>query len=1222
MSEVTITPFLLALDVVQNAVDYTALLEYMKQNYKKEVIFLNGMDFLDSGGRVSKNETKNDRKSRHDGSSSIAKGIKSKIDGDVSKLLDAKKKAIAASEKAAAKTKDGAPKSGKKGKSPSDSKPSAPFDGLIDVLYLIQNYPYLGNQVVDMENAGYPIDAFFAVIPENGAEPTAYSKKTEKSGRVPQKRTIPGSDLDFTNNPSCYPPARWPLIRPSVSKKVAFLDVKAASDVESTFKEIEKAIISVVQARDQFNEQFQDRKFVEIPAVVPNLTYEAFKDYLTTHPDDYTNGLYIQLQSNNFKVKPPLPPPSLQDMYENLFNRELQTLTRKVVQFEKIDPPDPIFNLETPSSVVPLIYKLKKLKITPENAAVCSAVTSFAATPANQYAYAGAKFDQMIAAVNKKYQLGLPNSFFDWSQWNISCEYQSIVEEIQDAISQASVVESFLDEQAGVLFLLTLAPVSKTNGHILSNYSMPQMMSDLGEYMNYFLTQPQQETKKGRGVQSPANIVKNKEDPFSLLPSIVSRFLKSDSPIYRLPLSQSNAEKLSSSYVFKSNMHVEITRDIIPSGITFGSHIFFNEIFSVVSAKERIVVTLVEGLKILIEPPFKVTIIFIEQSIYFDGKDMVLKTSNQDAMVISEDSSLVMRDDLGRPTIVYANGTISRYENDVWTSVDAEGVAYRKNEQGEMEKLDLPRGRITDTAAHSDCIIRPDEIEYFIQDDGSRKMSVRSALTIDQQKDKIQYDIPNFPIIQCSDGTKTMEINVFTITFKENLATFSSEDYKLTITPEYVNINHKNAELYISPSRVEIKTDNQVLVADEDGTERLGEVLSEAPKKKVEVVKSRFGDVYPIKETMLEPQLNELYHTFVPRFFYIRDDLSATEFLRSDVLPPVDKECRSTLLHPTGCECKILTRHLADPEAIQRIYIERQSMSKPERANIMKGLHIPKASKQKKSPPKETNENKLVEGGINDIDSQEDNVVVEAETVRQSMLYDTKVFTQALTNCLTRSHENFLKELQPEPEVEQEPLAMPKVTPPPRVLIMQYNKYRNTTDNFWNSPEGTFSMPEETHEHSPRPQSPRMALFDPPRFFDENEGDKPPEEIEEEKPVSPKKTLTRSVSNGSGKGTTRPRTLSTRTSAIAFGKVKANNPAKFSMSVTNSGTTPLHYTVTSPKNPLLKVLTPPGVVYPGLKMELEVELLPGSPQEIIDSLVIKTPLFQMPIPITATIVEE
>lgn len=1217
MSEVTITPFLLALDFVQNAVDPTALNEYMKQNYKKEVIFLNGMDFLDSGGRVSKSETKSDRKSRHDGSSAVAKGIKTKIDADVTKLLDAKKKAIAASEKAAAKTKDGAPKSGKKGKSPADSKPNAPFDGLIDVLYLIQNYPYLGNQVVDMENAGYPIDAFFAIIPEAGAEVTPYTKKLEKSGRVQQKKTIPGCDLDYTNNPNCYPPARWPLIRPSVSKKVAFLDVKVPSDVESAFKEIEKAIISVVQSREQFNEQFQNRKFVEIPSIVPNLTYDNFIDYLSSHAEDYTNGLYIQLQAHKFRTTKPSPPPTIAEMYEELFNLELQTLNRKVVVADKKEVPDPIFNLDSPSSVLPLIYKLKKWKFTQENAAACSAVTSFVTTPTNQYAYAGTKFDQMIASVNKKYQLGLPNSFFDWSQWNISCEYQTVVEEVQDAISQASIVETYLDDQLGVLFLLTLAPVSKTNGHILSSYNMPQMISDLGEYMNLFLTAPQQETKKGRGPQSPAAVIKAKEDPLCLLPSIPSRFAKQDNLIYRLPLTQTNAEKFSSSYVFKSNMRIEITRDILPSGITFGSHIFFKDLFSIVSLKERTVFTVVEGLKILIEPPFRVTILFLEQSIYYDGRDLVCKSSNENAMIIAEDNSFILKDDEGRPTIAYPNGTIARYENDRWSCVDVEGIAYRKNENGELEKLDIPHGKITDVATHTDYHIRPDEIEYYIEADGSRKIMFRLNFTIDQKPDRMQFDIPNFPIIQSSDGTKSMDINVCNVTFKGESATVTCAEYKLSITPECINIAHNEADIYITPTRIEIKTDNQVLVADEDGTERLGEVPAEPPKKKVEIVKSRFGDVYPIKETLLEPQLNDLYHIFVPRFFYIRDDLSATEFLRQDVLPPVEKENRSTLLHPSGCECKILTRHTMNEEQIPRIYIERSPLSKPERANIMKGLHIPKPNANKKK------EKKVENVGMGDIDSQEDNSMMEAETVRQSILYDTRVFTQALANCLDRAHQSFLNDNTPEPEVVEDKPPIPPVTPNPRILIMQYNKYRNNLQSFWDAPEGTFSMPAETHEHSPRPQSPRMALFDPPRFFDSKEGDIPPETEEDPKPSSPRnKQLTRSTSNGSSKGITRPRTLSTNTSAIAFGRVKANNPAKFSMAVTNSGTTPLHYTVTSPKNPLLKVLTPPGVVYPGLKMNLEVELLPGSPQEIIDSLVIKTPLFQMPIPITATIVDE
>ena len=1205
MSEVTVTPFILSLDVVQSSIDFAALCEYMKTNYKKEVAILNGQDFADSGGRLSKNEMKGDKKVRHDSSSTIAKGIKAKIDADLVKLLDAKKKLIAASEKAAAKAKDQAPKSQSKKDKKSDSRPSVPFDGVIDILYIITNFPYLGTQLQDMENAGVPFDAFFAIVPEKGPELIPYTKKPDKSSRAQQKRSITGFELDYTQNPTCYPPARWSTLRSSASLKTSFIDVPGGEDAEANFREIEKAVINVVGSKDLFNNQFGQRKIINIPTVIPNVTMNFFLEYLTDHADDYMNAIYLQLQSTEFHTAPPPEPPSTQDIYESIFEKELESINRKVIIYEKPDPPDPVFNLEPPPSITSLIYNLKKWEFTRENAAICSALTSFVTMPSNQYAYAGTKFDQIVANANKKYQFGLPPSFFDWSQWNLSTELQSAVDEIQDAISTSSVVETLLDEQLGVLFILTLAPVSRTNGHVLSKYYMPPMIDGLGEYMKNFGDANSADAKKGRSNLSPHLVVKNGGDPNSLLPSIASRFADQNQPIYRLPISLTNNGENCSSYVFESQLRIEVERNVTPSGITFGTHSFFKDLFSISSTEDRIVISVIEGLKVIIEPPFKVTILFIEQSIYYDGSDLILKSSNENAMIISKDNSFVMKDESGRPTIVYPNGTISRYEKEKWVYCDSEGNSYEKDSNGNKLMLNLPHGKITDIPTHVDYHIRPDDIEYYVNDDGSRKIMFRIDFSIDQQPGKTLFDIPQFPIIQAESGTKSMEINRFEISFKDKTAEISCEDYKISIGDSTVFVQHKDTEMAYTLKRVEIKSGGNVFVADADGTERFGEVPKETPKKKADIVKSRFGDVYPVKETLLEPQLAHLHHVFVPRFFFLRDDLSATEYLRYDVLPAVTKESRSTLLHPSGSECKILTRHSVDPEALPRIYIEHQSLSKSERANVMKGLHLPKAAKGKK--------------GLSTEDA--DQAMTEAETARQSILYDTRVFTQALSNCLERAHDNFMNENAPEPEQEEEKPFIPPMTPPPRILIMQQNKNLEKSNNYWESPEGAFSMPDETHEHEIRPQSPRMALFDPPRFFKEDsEIDAPPVIEEPTPPQTPKRVISRSYSR-SPKSVTRPRTLAAQPSAIVFGYVKANSPAKVSIAVTNSGNAPLHYSVTQPKNPLLKVLTPPGVVFPGLKMTLEVELLPGSPQEIIDSFIIRTSQFQMPVPVTATIVE-
>jgi hypothetical protein len=95
---------------------------------------------------------------------------------------------------------------------------------------------------------------------------------------------------------------------------------------------------------------------------------------------------------------------------------------------------------------------------------------------------------------------------------------------------------------------------------------------------------------------------------------------------------------------------------------------------------------------------------------------------------------------------------------------------------------------------------------------------------------------------------------------------------------------------------------------------------------------------------------------------------------------------------------------------------------------------------------------------------------------------------------------------------------------------------------------------------------------------------------------------------------------------INFGTVKAHTAAAASLIVTNTGTKPWHFSVTQAGNPLLKVLTIPGVVFPGLKMTLKVALVPCDPQYISTyfTLMMKETMGEasdMKIPVVATIVE-
>jgi len=106
----------------------------------------------------------------------------------------------------------------------------------------------------------------------------------------------------------------------------------------------------------------------------------------------------------------------------------------------------------------------------------------------------------------------------------------------------------------------------------------------------------------------------------------------------------------------------------------------------------------------------------------------------------------------------------------------------------------------------------------------------------------------------------------------------------------------------------------------------------------------------------------------------------------------------------------------------------------------------------------------------------------------------------------------------------------------------------------------------------------------------------------------------------------RPVTVKATPDIINFGSVAANTHATASLVVTNTGRKPLHFAVSQTGNKLLKVLTIPGVVFPGLGMTLKVSLEPAEPQYISTSFTLTTKEtgedpFELRIPVIATIVE-
>ena len=415
--DVSVNPMIAVIDVVQNAVDYSALTDYLKTNFKKEIVFLNAHDFTDAGGRVAKTDNKSSSKGKNTTggltsnnsvknividpqSQAIAKGIKAKIDADLVKVLESKRKTYASFEKEKLKAlSKSAKNSSNEDKANSlksravidfdELKMSLPFEGKIDILYIIVNFPYLPRQLARIIECGVDLNVFLAIVPSNFDEKENHDSQRGDEGDNTQrdasvkspivvqgnkKSTIPGQEFDSLQNPNVFPPLRWISLKETAPAHVIFEKVYAGDNIESTFKNIEEKLILFTKARESYNDYFSEKTLIELPIISHNsngnqtdndysFSMNSFIDFLSERQGDFINALYYELKSHDFQTIPPPPPVPLNDQFSTLFKDAMETLDRRVVFLEPREINSSDFAFDFPFSVHSLIYKLIGLPI-------------------------------------------------------------------------------------------------------------------------------------------------------------------------------------------------------------------------------------------------------------------------------------------------------------------------------------------------------------------------------------------------------------------------------------------------------------------------------------------------------------------------------------------------------------------------------------------------------------------------------------------------------------------------------------------------------------------------------------------------------------------------------------------------------------------------------------------------------------------------------------------
>lgn len=1210
--EITITPFYIALDICNECFDVTAFSEYARTANRKEIIILNAEDHLEQA-KVSI-KTPPSEISAH-----VARNLKVRIDSELQKALDAKKRLVAALEKQRQAIAHAQAK-GKHARVPEPAPQEDPrFDGKIDVLFLITDFGFTPSQLSLLSELDIPISAFLALVP-NGITVNRYepppreqqegktSGKSTSSGKSSGKRTdrrpepikIPGSALSSRNNPTVYPPARWDALRPGSAPSTPFREVIVGENQEATWVAIEKEVVKIIRAIEQFKSM--PKKFITIPVRgIENETTD-FMSYVSDHPGDYVNGLWHQLSLSGMETAPPKPPKATADEYNDLFDDFVCMSTRTAIAQPQESPREQYVDVSIPPALHQPLYELIKFKPHEDNAEMVEITAKFLTSPRNFNAYAGMKFDQLVTLMNKKYQLNLPTAFFDWQQWMLSCESATGGDVLLEALTEAGVYESVFDDTVGILWILAMMPIPRTTGTSTAKVTAPVTIEGISEWMDRLMDLPTPSGEKKQKLPSnPAVLMRQEASPGQLLKPLEERFDAAES-VYRLPVEICECGAFQTPYFLDCGVHIEIDRDIISGQNQFGYSVSVQEAFRVESGHGSILLQPKKDLRIrYTADPFTVTISFEDRVMYYSGGDLVMKACDQSAVVVTKNGDLIQNRG-GEPVVVHHDGTISHCKGESVERIDKDGIT---TVNGDI--IDRPHSKTVDLNTGITSVIRPDDIEYKITKDGTRKIILEADTEVEQTETSVVIDVPRYPIITSKDSIISFRLDAFSITMDGNKVNVECTNFTATYTDENMRLQCKDCQMVLTSKSCEVNSGDQVLISTSDGIESMGTIFEPGnTKKRVETIDTSFGKIVGNKEQNPEPVIAARHKVFPPRFFGVRKDLSVIEFLRHDILPEM-VEKKTSVEHPSGETVQLLTRHL--PQEAPFVYLENEPQSKPARSALIKSVRPPKAR------PQRATKGKPVEVRLPPPASESIDAYLASVTAFSTLMNDTLATNQA----------KYLEEITPVPPPPPEVLKLPPQTPIPRLQTMQYDKYEGPVDpkntNYWRSHESDFGFPLHEPRVLPRPLSPRTQLFDPPRFAKEDKHGPAPEHSRDTPSGASFITEPTVPMRYRDTPTDEWRTfLRTTVNGIDFGTVQADTESTASITITNAFRTPIHFAISQPDHEYLRTVTLPGVVYPGLKTTIKVALAKAPPQTIDTFVMFRCKFFEMEIPVTAKIV--
>jgi hypothetical protein len=1182
-----VTSFAISLDVIHSEFESSAFLDYVRANVKRPFFVIPPSELAEStNGRSSRSETRSSARQNPNRVGIALKNLKGRLDSELARVLETKHRQTPHTHRRSHKS-DKLHKSDKS-PSPKPDRSSALWGGSVDIIFCFVGIPDRQEHFTALSSIGIEISAYLSLVCA-GDGPLSWSSR-----RLSVRRK--GTEIELP----AVPPSRWETIRGYTDETMIFAQVDAPKTVEESWVVLEREIERIIHCRESFLSQFSNRQFTVLPTANAETDLTVFRQFAAQHPSDIVNGLIAALAENHWRAAPRLPEPTIQDLYEHLFERISHEIARgtwhrQTVQFQQL--------VDTHyDTAFEFLYALKHWRLAEQSALIARETCLFYASITNFHAAAGQHFDSITSQVNKRLSLGLPSSYFDWTKWSFTTEHANVTNLLGTVVRQSLVFETHLEQSSGVLWVLAMPPVSRTVGQPFRFFFMPAMLDGASDW--YSCNSRSDENERPRRPPTPAEVVKSGTGVSCLLPPLEERLAK-EGHLYRAAAHWSDCVEYVSPYFFQTGTQVHVVRRVVYGAPEFAYSLWFANGIEVESNGDSVLFRPDKSLRVLAHGKQSLSLFTETLVLRFDAQNLTIAAANGKFILTRTGAVIFAENGLSR--IVCADGRIGCRRDGLWTWVNASGKGFQRV----ADSLRSTRHRcefVTDYHKQITRMIREDGVKVTCGDSKSRRIEFPNTLTIHHDGRSVCVFIQSLPTIVIKDNEFTFAIDGTSVRAAVDHISVDSPDYAFRYGPAAVDLVVGREQAVFTSRRMELLSGEFALYADASGSQRVGYIVPDntALPRKVPEVRSKWGKIQPLKDTFLEADQVSMITVFRPRFFAIRTDLSATEFLHESAVGSDFVAQDRTTEDSRGTTFVCTTLH--HPDAPPRAFIQHEVLAKPARQTLLKTVHVPGPRSRKLQPQPDLST--LVQEGV---------------TAHAALL---GAFREIREICETVKSENesiYQEHLHPKPKPPPSEPRAPVQTPSPRLLVAQSEAALapEAHEDYWESPEAQFVVAPDIASPLPQPPSPRMALFDAPRKA-RKKGDDPAPTAEDEftaKGATPRPSPRQPSGRVYRTEVSQPATPHMVERVVDFGTVAVGEVGRASVVLANPAAKPLRYTFGLPASPLVKLETPPGTIPPGLKLTATLTVKADQPQMIRSSFVWRTVDGECVIPIFARIVD-